>query len=235
METARRSSFLSGLPKVNYWLCTLFSVCALRLLLGCLAWEPGSYIESLSSFLADFQERSGYSSPLNLAFKSPQQIFLSNKIRKINPRVDADSLAAVIIRESRLLGFDPLVTASLIKSESTFNRLAVSPKGAIGLMQLLPTTASYISKRAGLNWNGVQALYSPAGNIRLGLLYLSYLLERFNGNWDLALGAYNWGPGNLNKSLARGTRVAAPVRRYIHVINNTHGLWEREFSKGELL
>lgn len=84
-----------------------------------------------------------------------------------------------------------------IQAESSGNTKALSPKGARGLMQLLPATAKEEAEKQGLPWKGTKALHSdPEYNIQLGTGYLNRLKERF-GDMRLALAAYNWGPGKL--------------------------------------
>lgn len=85
---------------------------------------------------------------------------------------------------------DPSLVEAVIEAESNFNDRAVSEKGAVGLMQLMPATASAM---------GAHNPFNPEDNIEAGVRYLRELLERFDGDLTLALAAYNAGPSNVEK------------------------------------
>ena len=107
---------------------------------------------------------------------------------------------------------DPNLFKSVIAAESGGNPNAVSPKGARGLAQLMPGTA----RDPGFGVEGVRD-DSPKENVRVGRDYLNALIKKY-GNIDYALAAYNWGPGNTDKWIARGAKpeeLPAETRAYI--------------------
>jgi soluble lytic murein transglycosylase-like protein len=83
-------------------------------------------------------------------------------------------------------GLDPCLIFSVMRAESAFNRMAISPKGASGLMQLMPATATRF---------GVKNIFDPRENVFGGAKYLRWLLDRFSGDVRLALAGYNAGEG----------------------------------------
>lgn len=90
--------------------------------------------------------------------------------------------------------------AAVIMAESGFDPKARSSAGAIGLMQLMPTTAEEMAGRMGIEYDEY-ALTDPEYNISMGTYYLAYLYRNLGENWDTALAAYNAGIGNVLKWL----------------------------------
>ncbi len=101
--------------------------------------------------------------------------------------VDLDQVVSAASARYRL---DPEFVNSVIKAESGFNVRAVSPKGAQGLMQLMPGTASQL---------GVRNAFDPQANVEGGTKYLRELLERYNFDLVKALAAYNAGPQRVEQ------------------------------------
>lgn len=93
------------------------------------------------------------------------------------------------------------LVASIIKAESGFDQYAKSKKGALGLMQILPSTAKWICQYYNIDFQDENQLFDPQTNILIGCQYLVYLFEKFQ-NTDTALCAYNAGEGVVKNWLA---------------------------------
>ncbi len=114
-------------------------------------------------------------------------------------------------------GVEPSVALAVIWTESKFRSDAESSAGACGLMQLMPTTAQWLSYELDIEY-GKEKLFEPEYNIRLGIYYLSYLKEKFDG--DYALAAYNAGEGNVEKWLQTNGEIRfSETRDYINKVN----------------
>jgi len=97
---------------------------------------------------------------------------------------------SLITEHSRAQGVRADLVRAVMQVESGFNPYARSPKGAMGLMQLMPATAKQY---------GVRNAFNPTENVRAGVAYLRELLDRYQDNEELALAAYNAGPGAVDK------------------------------------
>jgi len=100
---------------------------------------------------------------------------------------------------SEKYGVDISLIYAIIKAESNFNKNATSSKGAKGLMQLMDDTASWCSSKCGVSYDNI---YNINTNLELGTFYISYLLDKYDGEETLALAAYNAGQGNVDKWLS---------------------------------
>ena len=96
---------------------------------------------------------------------------------------------------------EPAFIASVINEESSFDNLCESPSGAIGLMQIMPSTAEWLAVRMGISDYTVNKLYEPQFNINMGTFYLRYLMDRFDNDYTV-LCAYNAGEGIVRNWLS---------------------------------
>jgi soluble lytic murein transglycosylase len=105
---------------------------------------------------------------------------------------------------SELNGLDPYLVASLIRQESEFNALALSRANAVGLMQLLPKTGKTVAKQVKLRGYNAPQLFTPAVNLELGTRYFKEMVDKYNGQFEYALAAYNAGTDRVGDWLEQG-------------------------------
>jgi soluble lytic murein transglycosylase-like protein len=125
--------------------------------------------------------------------------------------IDRDGIERIVHEAADRHNVDPALVRAVIETESNWNPSAVSRKGAVGLMQLMPTTAQRF---------GASDFYTPQQNVEAGVTYLKTLLERYDGNLDLALAAYNAGEGAVDK--AHGIPRYRETRDYVQKVQNAY-------------
>jgi len=125
--------------------------------------------------------------------------------------VDRDGVEALVREAAERHHVDPALVRAVIETESNWNPGAMSRKGAMGLMQLIPTTAQRF---------GAYDAFNPKQNVDAGVRYLKTLLERFNGNLDLALAAYNAGEGAVDR--AHGIPSYRETRNYVQRVQDAY-------------
>ena len=134
---------------------------------------------------------------------------VSRPSEQVRPAGDA-RIAKVVEESARQHELDPLLVHSVIQAESNYNPLAISPKGAQGLMQLMPSTARRFGVRNSFNF---------AENIEGGVRYLRYLLTLF-GDQKLAVAAYNAGEQAVIRH--GGVPPYAETRNYVRVVSRNY-------------
>jgi soluble lytic murein transglycosylase-like protein len=119
-------------------------------------------------------------------------------------------LARIIHRTAESEGLDPELGFRLVRAESGFNPRARSRAGALGLTQLMPSTARWLDRRM----TSREAIMEPEPNLRAGFGYLRRLIDKY-GNLNLALLAYNRGEGAVDRDLRRGRDPENGYTRYV--------------------
>ena len=129
---------------------------------------------------------------------------------------------------------------AVIRTESDFDSGAVSPVGAVGLMQLMPSTFEWLTDDMLFEHLENGMLYDPETNIKYGTYCLSYLYDRY-GDWELAIAAYNGGLGNVDKWLAddryadgEGGLKRIPfkeTRQFVARVTDAWEMYERLYAK----
>lgn len=144
------------------------------------------------------------------------QVSASKAAPTSNQKIDAGSYENIIDSASQKYGIDSSLIKAVVKAESGFNPKAESPVGALGMMQLMPSTAKAL---------GVDNPLDAAQNIDGGTRYLKQMLDRYNGDVKMALAAYNSGSGTLQKkgitnldSPEQMSKLYSETRNYVNRI-----------------
>src|SRR5918912_4180116 len=150
--------------------------------------------------------------PTQMLYTAPRASILSASLNGFttgDPKVDGYLISSGVRN-----GVDPVLLYAQMHQESSFKRMAISPKGARGLMQLMPGTAARF---------GVTNIFDPAQNIEGGARYMRFLLDAFDGDVSLALAGYNAGEGAV---LKYGRRIPPyrETQEYVRRIGQRYAL-----------
>jgi soluble lytic murein transglycosylase-like protein len=150
---------------------------------------------------------------LDEAPAEPSSLFIAREIlAERAPELDElqkEGVARAVVKAELEHGLPALLVLALIEQESHFRPKARGPGGSLGLMQLMPASARAVAERHGIAWQGMHTLHDPVKNVHLGVLYLAEMRSLF-GSPDLAMAAYNIGPGAVQKRLGRGLSCKGP-------------------------
>jgi soluble lytic murein transglycosylase len=137
----------------------------------------------------------------------------------------------IIRAHARTYKLDPALLAAVVYAESRFDPGARSSAGAVGLMQLLPSTGQAIADRTGNAGFVVDDLLAPELNLRYGSWYLRNLLDRYEGELDTALAAYHAGPTRVDGWRKRGVGVQFPeTRAYVKNVRSARAVYARAYK-----
>ncbi len=131
-------------------------------------------------------------------------------------RRDPNAFDALIVQAARRHGLPPALVKAVVHAESAFDPFAISRKGAVGLMQLMPATAAHV---------GVRDPFRPDENLLGGSLYLRHMVDRYR-NWILALAAYNAGPRAVDRH--QGVPPYQETRQYVRRVLHYYRLYYDE-------
>ncbi len=136
---------------------------------------------------------------------------MSSSASSTTPATPPDRLERIVREAAERHKLDPALVKAVIENESGWNPKAISRKGALGLMQLIPTTAERF---------GVGNAFDPAQNVDGGARYLRSLLDRYHNNLDLSLAAYNAGEGAVERT--GGVPPYQETRTYVQRVTDSY-------------
>jgi soluble lytic murein transglycosylase len=140
---------------------------------------------------------------------------------------ESAQIANVVYDESNRYGLDPLLILAVIISESAFRKSQTSEMGAVGLMQILPSTATRVASKWGIKWPQKGGLGNPGLNVRVGTAYLFELILRYK-DIRKAITAYNIGTGVTEEYFSFG---ATPPARYYEKVRKIYLELKDQFNE----
>lgn len=179
--------------------------------------RAGFGLRSFPDVLSTPRDPNAFRDSIELVLPAPvivrnREDAVARELLNYNKTLNSNDLmrtAQRLTREADAAGFDPLLFVALIYVESYFDHLAVSPVGAEGLMQLMPSTAAWMATREDLGWPEGHS-FDPLVNVTLGIAYFDLLYQYF-GRLDHALTAYNRGPAATRHILAIRGRLPTGI------------------------
>lgn len=176
----------------NWKIITITFIPPLVLTLAVLFFSFFTYANQAQADIFKYEDEKGVLHLTNVPSNPNAKYVLILKEKRVlfNQSIDVKKYDQIITKAANKFNLDVALIKAVIKAESNFNHQAVSPKGAQGLMQLMPKTASALK---------VDDVFHPKDNIEAGARYLRYLLNIYGGNLTLALAAYNAGEGAVAK------------------------------------
>lgn len=208
---ARRTAITAGILRATTVVCAVFFLSVIA--------------QSASAQIAKIYDDSGRQFFVNaepprtvklMSAKSPSNIYLPAESpfsghSRPAMEMSRDGVEKLVREAADRHSVDPALIRAVIETESNWNPKAYSHKGAGGLMQLIPTTAQRY---------GAYDVFNPQQNIDAGVKHLKRLLERYNGNLDLALAAYNAGEGAVDR--AHGIPAYRETQNYVQKVQNAY-------------
>lgn len=154
-------------------------------------------------------------------------ITIQEDVQRLLPKKykgQAMALAETIIRVAKKYDFDPVFIMAVIKTESGFNPDVRGYSGEIGLMQIKPDTAKEAALNFGIRWRGGMSLESPVENVKIGVAYLAYLRDKFDGYANKYISSYNMGASRVRKLYKKDIK---PKEYSTRVLKNYKEIYKR--------
>gem|GEM_PF-354429 len=192
------------------------------------AWQPlDQILGSEAAMASDIQDGITEKSKELPEVKMMKIQMILERLKTGLPLKSKLRLAQLIYQESLQYNYDPELVLAVIITESSFYNWSKSKVGALGLMQILPTTGRDVAKAKNMPWRGTRTLFDPHINIKLGIHYLAELHDRF-GNLEVALTAYNYGPSRVAAMQRHGgqlpraysTRIMNIYKKFLELDQN---------------